>query len=154
MRIILTAGVIVTVLSACVAPTSTQTAVTASRAIPNDPFTTQINTLRARRGLAPVAPEARLNIAAQAHADDMAARGFFAHRGSDNSNAGERIERAGYFPCGWAENIGTGVATDAGAFAAWQASPAHLRNMTGANYTDYGLGNAGGKWVLIMARSC
>lgn len=62
-----------------------------------------INDVRAAHGLPPFAYDEALAQAAQAHADDCAARGWCSHTGSDGSDVKTRIVRAGYAPTGWAE---------------------------------------------------
>ena len=53
-----------------------------------------------------------------------------------------------------AENIAWGQRTGEAAFTGWVNSPPHLRNMMGAPYGVYGLGEAGGMWVLMFADRC
>ncbi len=147
-------------LAACVVPvpiatTSSAPSGNAPVATPDSSaFTTRLNAFRAERSLRPLVRNARLDRAAKAHATDMAQRGYFSHQGADGSSAGDRIGRAGYRACGWAENIADGYASEAAAFAGWQGSAGHRRNMLGRNYTEYGLANTGGKWVMVLARGC
>ncbi len=62
-----------------------------------------INQVRAQHGLAPLVYNETLALAAQAHAEDCAQRGWCNHTGSDGSDIKTRILRAGYDPAGWAE---------------------------------------------------
>jgi len=62
-----------------------------------------INDVRARHGLPPLAYDETLALAAQAHANDCAQRGWCSHTGSDGSDIKARILRAGYDPASWAE---------------------------------------------------
>ena len=59
-------------------------------------------------GRAALVYDMRLEAAARAHGQDMAARGFFSHTGSDGSDIGDRLRRAGYAFCFGAENIAAG----------------------------------------------
>ncbi len=151
-RILMT--VLAATLMACSAPQATVPTGAAPRVVPTDAFTTQLNGLRQSNGLGLVVPSPQLAQAATAHARDMSQRGYFAHRAPDGSRADRRIAQTGYSACGWAENLGSALPNRSAAFAAWQGSPLHLKNMLGANYTEYGLGEAGGNWVLLMARPC
>lgn len=56
----------------------------------------EVNRLRLANGLAPLAFNPALENAAQRHSDDMAAKGFVDHVGSDSSTPQERISVAGY----------------------------------------------------------
>ncbi|MEJ6401394.1 CAP domain-containing protein [Yoonia sp. 2307UL14-13] len=145
-------------MSACVVPVPVTSAAPAGNQPVGRPdsseFTTRLNALRAERSLRPLVRNARLDRAAKAHANDMAQRGYFSHRGADGSSAGDRIGRAGYQACGWAENIADGYRGPSAAFAGWEGSAGHRRNMLGRNYTEYGLANTGGKWVMVLARRC
>src|SRR4051812_27580819 len=62
-----------------------------------------VNAERAAHDLAPVRPAAALDVAAQRHAVDMIARGYFAHVSPTGGTLDIRAGRAGYLtaPC-WA----------------------------------------------------
>ncbi len=62
-----------------------------------------VNAQRAQYGLSPLAWNATLAHAAQAHADDCYARGWCSHTGSDGATVRERMIRAGYTPTRWSE---------------------------------------------------
>ena len=66
------------------------------------------NQQRANYGLPPLAANAALAAAATAHSNDMANKNFFSHTGSDGSNPGQRISRAGYNWYTYGENIAAG----------------------------------------------
>ena len=113
-----------------------------------------LNAFRASRGVGPAVPDAALMRAAQAHADDMAAKGTFSHTGSDGSSPGARARAAG---CAWgaaAENIAQGQGTPAEAAGWWEGSPAHRANMLDARYDRFGYGRAGELHVLLVADRC
>src|SRR5690606_24622633 len=67
-----------------------------------------VNRERAARGLAPLALDDRASAAARAHAADMAAVGRLQHTGTDGSDGGIRLQRAGLVTTWWGENIGVG----------------------------------------------
>lgn len=112
-----------------------------------------INGLRAGSGLPPLAYSAGLEQAAQAHAGDMARKGFFSHTGSGGSSLGTRLKRAGYGWCAAAENIAKGQPGLAEAMASWQASRGHRRNMLSREVTEFAVARgAGNIWVMVLAR--
>lgn len=95
--------------------------------------------------------------AAAAHATDMAGHGGLAHRGSDGSQGGERLERAGYVWSSWGENLGQGHRSVAALVAHWAASPGHCANLLNPRFTELGMAcarSAGGEpfWALTLAR--
>ena len=113
-----------------------------------------VNTFRAAAGLPPLARSATLDAAARAHATDMARNGFFGHRGSNGSTHGDRIRAAGHRPCGAAENIADGPFTPSGVMAGWMGSQGHRRNILNRRYSEYGLAEVEGKWVMTLAGRC
>jgi uncharacterized protein YkwD len=80
-----------------------------------------------------------LTSAALIHAADMAARGTLEHRGSDGTNAGERITRAGYRWQASGENIAAGQVDADAAVAAWLKSPGHCASLMGPLFTETGI---------------
>jgi uncharacterized protein YkwD len=100
-----------------------------------------VNAERSARGLAPVAYDDRLMLAAQLHSDDQARRGLMSHTGSDGSTLAVRIDRAGYRWSRLGENVAYGYPDAASVMAAWMASEGHRRNILSAN-TQFGLGVA------------
>lgn len=122
--------------------------------LPATGFSQALNDYRARHGLGPVAADRALTLAAQAHAEDMVARGYFSHTGRDGSNSGDRARRSG---CSWgsaSENIAWGQRSESEVLQGWADSAGHRRNMLGGGYTRYGLGRAGTHWVLMFADRC
>lgn len=121
-------------------------------------ITALINAARAARGIAPLTPDTRLAVAARGHSEDMAAHPGMIHIGSDGSEGGDRIRRAGYDWRQWGEVVGWGFGGDAGAMVAWWlASPDHAPRLLdpamtniGAGYAP-GLGAWGHYWTVDMA---
>jgi len=108
-----------------------------------------VNADRAAQGLDPLTGGDRLDRIAQAHAEDMAQRGFYAHRNPDGQGARDRYLEAG--GPRWelvAENIArcTGCATppDAARVEAfqegWMNSPEHRENILTEGLTRMGFG--------------
>jgi uncharacterized protein YkwD len=106
-----------------------------------------LNGERADRGLAPLAPNAKLASAATAYAQDLVAGSYFSHTGRDGSGVLDRLQRSGYVPpdAGWAlgENLawGTGsLATPGAIMQAWMNSPGHRDNILNPDYREIGIG--------------
>ena len=96
--------------------------------------------------------EPRLSTAAQAHAADMNANGYFSHTGQDGSSVGTRVSQSGYTWSWVGENIAMGY-PDAGAvMAGWLTSDGHCANVMNPNYTHLGAGKSGSYWVQVFAR--
>ena len=115
-----------------------------------------VNAERGRSGLPPLRLDPWVAIAAGAHADDMAATGVMRHVGSDGSDGGTRLGRAGYDWASWGENIGSGPSDPAAKVSAWLASPPHRANLLG-DFTAVGIGVADAPdgtvyWSLLVTR--
>ncbi|MEM8538072.1 MAG: CAP domain-containing protein [Pseudomonadota bacterium] len=129
----------------------------ASPATSTASFTDLINTYRADQGRGALQQSQALTRAAQAHAEDMVARGYFAHDAPNGPNGVTFSQRAISAGCAMrvgAENIATGQRTEQAVIDAWDSSAGHKRNMLGARYTQYGIGRAGDIWVLKLAAAC
>lgn len=115
-----------------------------------------LNDLRGATGAGPVTFDARLNAAAQAHAEDMVVRGYFSHINPEGRTERDRIKVAGYDPKSWGENLAGGQPSEADALVAWINSAEHNRLLHAQTVDDFGLGVAGSgrnlRWVLLMAR--
>ena len=108
----------------------------------------EINRLRARAGVPALALNPKLTAAAQGHADDMAAHGYFSHTGRDGRTFGQRIRAAGYADyTALGENIARGQPGWYAAIASWMRSPGHRANMLSPSFKDIGLGGRSRYWV-------
>ena len=139
------------------APQTTPVAVTTAATGVASGFTTDINAFRASQGLGAMQPNAALTRAAQAHANDMASRGYFSHESPGGPNGRNFVARAKAGGCALrsgAENIANGQQSEAAVLTSWQNSAGHRRNMLVPSYTQYGLGRSGNIWVLKLAASC
>jgi uncharacterized protein YkwD len=102
-----------------------------------------LNHHRAARGLPPLREDSRLQDAAQAHAEDMGRRDFYAHRNPDGLEPDTRIRSTGFEGRLTGENIHWGVginATPARIVDDWMNSPGHRANILRRSYTHVGTG--------------
>lgn len=104
-----------------------------------------LNERRARHGLAPLAREARLELAAQRYTADMVKRRFFSHDDPGGLDPQDRILLAGYpsLHVSTGENLawGTGVESSPVEIVdGWMRSPGHRANILEAAYTEVGVG--------------
>ncbi len=102
-----------------------------------------LNTYRRNNRLPALAYSRRLEMAADAHAQDMCRRQFFAHINPDGAGPGERALQAGFCHPYVGENIaeGDGLPTVAQVQASWAASPGHNANMLHEPYRLVGMGH-------------
>ncbi|GHA86512.1 CAP domain-containing protein [Streptomyces termitum] len=108
-----------------------------------------VNAEREKAGCGPLRTEKRLRRAAQAHADDMAARDYYAHDTPEGRDGGDRITATGYGWSRWGENIHKGPATPERAMRDWMGSPSHRANILDCAFRDVGAGvalTADGPW--------
>ena len=107
-------------------------------------FITQVVTLtnqvRSEYGIAPLTVNLELQVAAQAHVENMAFQDFFSHTGPDGLQPWDRAENAGYDYQTIGENIAAGQRTPAEVVQAWVDSPGHLANILNGQFTEIGVG--------------
>jgi uncharacterized protein YkwD len=94
----------------------------------------------------------QLEAAAQAHSSDMATRKYFAHRSPEGTNAGFRLDKAGYKWKAFGENIGMGFRNEDEVVTAWKDSPSHCKNMLSANFTEMGVAREGVYWTQAFGK--
>lgn len=80
-----------------------------------------------------------LTQAAVVHSDDMVARNFFSHTGSNGSSAGDRATAAGYAWRSLGENIAAGQPSVAVVVDGWMKSDGHCVNLMTAGFRDIGV---------------
>jgi uncharacterized protein YkwD len=104
-----------------------------------------VNAERAARGLVAVQHAGALELSARRHANDMVARGYFAHVSPTGGTVDKRARRAGYLsaPC-WSlgEDLGSAPASVASAQAvvdAWMESPGHRAVILDPSFRDIGI---------------
>ena len=88
----------------------------------------------------PLAWSLTITQAALRHSDDMVARDFFDHRGSDGSSAGDRLSAAGYAWSRWGENIAAGQPSVAEVVGRLDGQPRALRQSDAAQLQRLGRG--------------
>ncbi|WP_405884688.1 CAP domain-containing protein [Streptomyces sp. NBC_01384] len=108
-----------------------------------------VNSERSKAGCSPVTLNAKLSKAAQDHSADMASHQNMSHTGSDGSDPGTRITRAGYSWSSYGENVAYGYPTPEEVMAGWMSSPGHKRNILDCGFKEIGVGLAqpGSYWT-------
>ncbi|MFJ6569215.1 CAP domain-containing protein [Streptomyces sp. NPDC091292] len=108
-----------------------------------------VNSERGKAGCSPLTLNAKLAKAAQDHSADMASNRNMSHTGSDGSDPGERITRAGYSWSTYGENVAYGYSTPEQVMDGWMSSPGHKRNILTCDFKEIGVGLAqpGGYWT-------
>jgi uncharacterized protein YkwD len=113
---------------------------------PSGVVLTAMNARRTEEGLASLQVHGQLTAAAQAHADDMASRGYFDHTTPDGRTFGARMASAGISATGLAENLGLTTSTAISTVvASWMQSSTHRQNLLGS-FSAVGIGVASGTW--------
>ena len=103
-----------------------------------------------RAGLPALVRDARLDRAAQLHAENMARQGRMSHV-LDGRGVGARVCAEGVCRIGVAENIAAGQRSTGEVMRSWMASPGHRANIQG-RYRFIGVGYSGGYWCVVFAR--
>ncbi|WP_338710937.1 CAP domain-containing protein [Streptomyces virginiae] len=101
-----------------------------------------VNQERAAAGCQAVTLNAKLTKAAQDHSADMAANSNMSHTGSDGSDPGARITRAGYSWSTYGENVAYGYSTPEKVMEGWMNSPGHRENILNCSFKEIGIGLA------------
>jgi uncharacterized protein YkwD len=107
-----------------------------------------VNRERAGQGEGPLAPNKRLEQAAQGHTESMAFGNYFEEDGPRGETPVSRMRAIGYISSSHirhevGENIGWGtlrLATPRAIVAAWMASPGHRANILDARFRDSAVG--------------
>jgi uncharacterized protein YkwD len=121
----------------------------------------RVNRERVTRGLAPLALNAKLTAAAQAHAEDVARTGRTnspqeGHIGSDGSTVFDRVARTGYGAYSWGRRLGENWAwyhSTVEAMATWMESAPHRSNILHLLLREMGIGVAAvgnGTFVYVI----
>jgi hypothetical protein len=116
------------------------------------------NAQRNANGLGSLAINSKLNQAAQAKANDMVARNYWAHNTPDGQAPWVFFQNAGYDYATAGENLAYGFTSSDATVAAWMNSPPHRENVLGASYTEVGFGfansadfNGAGEETVVVA---
>lgn len=104
------------------------------------------NDERAKNNLSQLKVNPLLEKAAQAKAEDMAAKGYFAHQSPDGTMPWQWINKAGYVYEYAGENLAVNFSDTEQLVEAWMNSPTHKMNLLGPRYTEIGVGMATGEY--------
>jgi Uncharacterized protein with SCP/PR1 domains len=102
------------------------------------------NDVRSSENIAKLTTNEKLTQAAQAKANDMATRSYFAHSSPEGRTPWYWIDQAGYKYEYAGENLAVNFEESEEVVKAWLKSPGHRFNLLGRNYTDIGVGVAQG----------
>jgi hypothetical protein len=102
----------------------------------------ETNNQRTSNGLGTLTLHDKLNAAAQAKANDMAARDYWAHNTPDGATPWTFFDAAGYNYKSAGENLAYGFDSSAATVTAWMNSPEHRANILNNTYVDVGFGVA------------
>ncbi len=80
-----------------------------------------------------------LEAAAQKKAEDMIARGYFAHQSPDGRQPWDWIKDEGYKYVYAGENLAINFSDSIDVYQAWMNSPGHRANILNPNYTEIGV---------------
>jgi uncharacterized protein YkwD len=107
-----------------------------------------MNEKRTASGLPALTWSNPLAVAAQAHADDCAQRGWGSHVGTDGARLRTRLARVDYYPSWTSENWANAINAEAAFYMWYWEGPggAHYENIMGRNYTEAGIGIAQSSW--------
>lgn len=98
------------------------------------------NAQRSQNGEGSLTLNTMLNQAAQAKANDMAARDYWSHNTPDGQTPWTFITAAGYTYQTAGENLAYGFATAGDTLTGWMNSPEHRANILNTTYHDVGFG--------------
>ncbi|WP_327032487.1 CAP domain-containing protein [Micromonospora ureilytica] len=113
-----------------------------------------VNAERAKAGCKALSIDDKLMTAAQRHSQDQADHQNMSHTGSDGSNAGTRLDRAGYTWRTYGENVAWNQKNPAAVMDAWMNSSGHRANILNCAFTEIGVGIAnsnGPYWTQVFA---
>ncbi|PRW58345.1 SCP-like extracellular [Chlorella sorokiniana] len=115
----------------------------------------KVNAARRSAGLRPLCLNAKLMAAAQAHANDQAAKRRMSHTGSDGSQVWNRVQRRGYKWTFIAENVAYGYPNVDAVFKGWMNSPGHRANILSrkAQHMGAGFNSRGNYWAQVFGAS-
>lgn len=100
------------------------------------------NTERSAQHETPLTLSSQLDDAAQAKANDMAARNYWSHLTPDGKTPWSFITAAGYAYQSAGENLAFGFSTAQATMTAWMNSPEHRANILNNTYREVGFGVA------------
>lgn len=101
---------------------------------------------RAAGGVGELRVSPTLTAVAQAKANDMAAKGYFAHTSPEGHSPWYWFTQGGYDYSYAGENLAVDFTDSATVEAAWMASPGHRANLLNGHYTEIGIAIAHGTY--------
>jgi hypothetical protein len=104
------------------------------------------NSARIVEGQAPLVRNELLDEAARLKAEDMAAKGYFAHWSPDGVSPWHWFGEAGYQYMKAGENLAVHFTDSTAVVEAWLDSPTHRDNILNESYTEIGIGTAEGEY--------
>jgi hypothetical protein len=108
-------------------------------ALSSDTLVALTNQERAAAGLSPLHINSNLMVSAQAKAQDMIARDYWAHFAPDGTSPWFFITQSGYKYVGAGENLAMDFASDQDVMTGWMNSPTHRANILNPSYVDVGI---------------
>lgn len=104
---------------------------------------------------------ALLTQSAEGLSQDMVAKNFFSHTGSNGSTLGSRVDATGYAWSGLGENIAAGYPTIDAVMTGWITSDGHCENLMNPGFNQVGLVCVSGTattnyntyWTMDLAKS-
>lgn len=119
---------------------------------------TATNTQRINNGAGALSANSLLTSAAQAKANDMVARNYWAHVTPDGKQPWWFITNAGYSYISAGENLAYGFLNSNDTVTGWMNSPSHKANLLSTNFSEAGFGiansenfNNAGQQTIVVA---
>lgn len=114
--------------------------------IVSDTIIDETNANRVKEYLSTLTVNQVLNEAAQLKANDMAAKGYFAHTSPEGFTPWHWFNKAGYSFYYAGENLAVNFVDSKDIVNAWMESPSHRANIINYNFTEIGIGIAKGQY--------
>jgi cysteine-rich secretory family protein len=102
----------------------------------------ETNIQRSQNSQGALSLNSQLSQAAQAKANDMAARNYWSHVSPDGMQPWTFISNAGYDYTSAGENLAYGFDSSSAAVAGWMNSPSHRANLLNSGFSEVGFGMA------------
>lgn len=109
-------------------------------------LTDQTNVEREIVAVSSLGTNSVLENAARLKAQDMAAKGYFAHKTPEGRNPWYWLYQAGYDFAAAGENLAVNFTDSQDVMDAWMQSPGHRENILNQNFTDIGIATARGEY--------
>ncbi|MFD5514001.1 CAP domain-containing protein [Streptomyces sp. NPDC127051] len=113
------------------------------------------NAERLKHGCAPVSADPKLQVAAKAQSDDMAARNYYGHNVPGRADTGTRITSAGYNWIHWSQSIYKGPQDAEAVMGGWMKTPENQAIILNCSFRHVGvsvnLAPTGPWWTQVFA---